>query len=93
MNAKESLKRIRQETCPATYMPDFDKEECCKTIEKALAVLDFFEGLDIDVEKHENELGEMVYLLTLTSDLKWYKISFDLKNEETYNLLEEWLDR
>ena len=32
----EALKRIRQETCPATICPDFDKEECCNIIEKEL---------------------------------------------------------
>lgn len=35
----EALKRIRQETCPATYMQDFDKNECCDTIEQALLEL------------------------------------------------------
>ncbi len=33
---KEALKRLRQETCPATYMPDFDKEKCLQVIEKAI---------------------------------------------------------
>ena len=32
----EALKRLRQETCPATYMADFDKNECCDVIEQAL---------------------------------------------------------
>jgi hypothetical protein len=35
----EALKRIRQETCPATYMQDFDKEECCNIIEQSLLEL------------------------------------------------------
>ena len=39
MNEFEALKRLRQETCPATYMPDFNKEECCDVIEKALLEL------------------------------------------------------
>ena len=39
MTPNEALKRIRQETCPATYMQDFDKEECCNIIEKALLEL------------------------------------------------------
>ena len=39
MNEFEALKRLRQETCPATYNPDFDKEECCDVIEKALLEL------------------------------------------------------
>lgn len=32
----EALKRIRQETCPATYMQDFDKNECCDIIAQDL---------------------------------------------------------
>lgn len=36
----EALKRIRQETCPATYMDDFDKNECCDVIEQALLRLE-----------------------------------------------------
>ena len=29
----QAIKRIRQETCPATYMADFDKEACLQVIE------------------------------------------------------------
>lgn len=36
----EALKRIRQETAPATYNPDFDKKECCDVIEQALQRLE-----------------------------------------------------
>ncbi len=36
----EALKRIRQETCPATYMADFDKNECCDVIEQSLQRLE-----------------------------------------------------
>ena len=36
----KALKRIRQETCPATICPDFDKEECCNIIEKELRVFE-----------------------------------------------------
>lgn len=38
----QALKRIRQETCPATVCSDFDKEECCNTIEKGIKALYFF---------------------------------------------------
>ena len=38
--ALEALKRIRQETCPATYMADFDKNECCDVIEQSLQRLE-----------------------------------------------------
>jgi len=34
MNFNEAVKRLRQETCPNTYNPDFDKEECLGTIEE-----------------------------------------------------------
>ena len=34
MNFDEAVKGLRQETCPNTYNPDFDKEECLETIEE-----------------------------------------------------------
>ena len=40
----EALKRIRQETCPATYMADFDKNQCCDDIEKELKRLEKIEN-------------------------------------------------
>lgn len=36
----QALKRLRQETIPATYMQDFDKDECCDIIEQALKRLE-----------------------------------------------------
>ena len=55
----KSLKRIRQETCPATYMNDFDKNQCCDDIEKELKALEIIKDKQIDVAylKHifENE--------------------------------------
>ena len=36
MDALEVLKRIKQETAPNTYNPDFDKNECCDIIENEL---------------------------------------------------------
>ena len=39
MTVEEAIKRIRQETCAATYMPDFDKEACLKRIEVELEAL------------------------------------------------------
>lgn len=38
--ALEALKRLEQETCPATYMPDFDKLECVRVVREALTSLD-----------------------------------------------------
>ena len=43
MTPKEALKRLRQETCPATICPDFDKEECLNVIEKALEKSEIYE--------------------------------------------------
>lgn len=40
MKPCEALKRIRQETCSATYMPDFDKNECCDILEKACKTIE-----------------------------------------------------
>ena len=45
MTSKEALRRLWQETAPATYMPDFDKKECCDVIEKDLDALNRAEGL------------------------------------------------
>jgi hypothetical protein len=36
MTSKEALKRLKQETAPATYMADFDKEKCIEIIKKDL---------------------------------------------------------
>ena len=36
MELNEAIKRIEQETCPATHIPDFDKEECLKVIEDSI---------------------------------------------------------
>ena len=40
MKAKEAIKRLRQETAPATYMPDFDKEECLQVVEARMDELE-----------------------------------------------------
>ena len=40
MTSKEAIKRLRQETAPATYMPDFDKEECLQVVEARMDELE-----------------------------------------------------
>jgi len=40
MKSRVALKRLWQETAPATYMKDFDKRECCNAIEKDIEVLE-----------------------------------------------------
>lgn len=52
MKFKEAIKRIRQETAPATYMPDFDKEECLKIIEEE------YENLRLRNRKLEGEIAK-----------------------------------
>ena len=83
----KALKRIRQETCPVTYMPDFDKEECCKIIEKELKTLEI-------IKEHKNK-GHLFWIMEeyptwedylehcKKSDLNPY-----IQNEE-YDLLKE----
>lgn len=56
MTAKEALKRLKQETAPATYMPDFDKDKCIEIINQE------FERLEA-LEKENQELKELVEFL------------------------------
>lgn len=44
MNSKEALKRLKQETAPATYMVDFDKDECIEVIRKDLEILEKYKS-------------------------------------------------
>lgn len=44
----EALKRLRQETCPATYMPDFDKDKCCDIIQTMIEVFDIMLKKHVD---------------------------------------------
>ena len=75
MTSKEAVKRLWQETAPATYMKDFDKKECCDVIEKDLEILDIFKDkLNIVLEDD--------YLSCYGGD----KIT-----EEEYEKVKEWL--
>ena len=63
----EALKRIRQETCPATYMADFDKNECCDVIEQALQRLEAIDNANPsealeDLEALEQDIKDRVIL-------------------------------
>ena len=51
MKVKEAIKRLRQETAPATYMPDFDKEECLQVVEEAIKLYQAY------LIKWDEELG------------------------------------
>lgn len=81
----ELLKRIRQETCPATICPDFDKEECCISIEKELRAITFIlENTIIELGFDEEEDAHYV-------EINGGKI---ICTEEEYELwkgiIEEW---
>ena len=43
LHHREALKRLKQETAPATYMPDFDKDKCIEIINQDLDRLDQLE--------------------------------------------------
>ena len=53
--AQAALKRIKQETCPCTICPDFDKEECLEIIEKALLVGELYESFYVSNVSKEME--------------------------------------
>lgn len=69
----EALKRIRQETCPATYMADFDKNECCDVIEQALLELKSIkEANPSEALKCLEQLAEMADKCWVSCDVyKW----------------------
>ena len=88
MKGLEALKRIRQETCPATYMQDFDKEECCQTIEKELKAF--------AIIKHRNISIELLKRAMKRETLNWYNSLCLYPNDkllqEEYDLLKEILN-
>ena len=57
MTSKEALKRLKQETSPATYMNDFDKDECIEIIKQDLKRL---EKLEEENEKLKVENDELL---------------------------------
>ena len=64
MTFEEAIKSLRQETAPATYCPDFDKEECLKVIEKERDK--YKKAFEIVKEKLDFGLGELGYTKMLT---------------------------
>lgn len=82
----DALKRIRQETCPATIIPDFDKEECCKIIEKELKALEIMKdtlGIFLYETTEDNKLGETHYYIDIA-----HCCSYQIAKEQ-YDLLKE----
>lgn len=56
MKINEAIKRIRQETAPCTYMPDFDKEKCLGVIERHIELLKkITKQLKIELDPEETD--------------------------------------
>ena len=68
MTAEEAIKRLRQETCPATYNKDFDKEECLKTIEAELEKLKRPKTVQEVVDSMTKEQKQFLYDLVKRED-------------------------
>lgn len=93
----EALKRIRQETCPATYMQDFDKTECCDIIERALKRLERYDeilnkyGFGIgNVEIHFRSIEEA---FKTNSRLTTWSGKTVIELNERLEMLERYLDK
>ena len=95
-----ALKRIRQETCPATYNPDFDKEECCNIIEAELIrlemqekVLKIVEEKHIDIRMFRECARGSSYEEYKEAWERWHPSAFKFKDKlltpEEYELLKE----
>ena len=85
MTSKEALKRLWQETAPATYMKDFDKKECCDAIERDLEVLDILKRIVkiVDYSKQPTtSLDDQLFILS----------GGEIKNVEDYDKIKEWLE-
>lgn len=91
MTSKEAIKRLRQETCPCTYISDFDKEECLKIIEKDLEVLKIFKKhLKFKIsDKSANGGSYIIFIDDFDDDYDY--MCFAILEEEK-DLLEEWLE-
>lgn len=92
MTSKEALKRLWQETAPATYMKDFDKKECCDAIERDLEVLQQIKvKIDEEIKKQEKVIIEYDNYAWKTQQLNTdFLIAVRIKN--TLEKLKELLD-
>lgn len=92
MTSKEALKRLWQETCPATYMKDFNKKECCDAIERDLEKLaQALKILDIFKRKLVIEIGKDLVNLKEDKEQK-YDYTCIIVNQQERELLKEWLE-
>lgn len=100
MTSKEALKRLWQETAPATYMKDFDKKECCDVIERdleklarALKILDVFKReifIDTEVQHTFSNDKKMIFIKESEEENKDI-VSMQVSEEERL-LIKEWLN-
>ena len=82
---REALKRLKQETVPATYNADADtfKDECLATLEAAIDILELIKPLCKIVE---TPVRKDRYLIINGV------VVYTFKTIEQYNLFKEWLE-
>lgn len=85
MTSKEAIKRLRQETCPATYCPDFDKEECLQVIEKELKAFEILKE-EFSIEAYESALNHKV--ISIYSDFDKYAV-VKVVSQEKHDLIKK----
>lgn len=86
MTSKEALKRLWQETAPATYMKDFDKKKCCDIIEKDLEALEVLKKYVQTATLMDNDT--MVFRIDaifMWDDADYKKIKRWMENDRTGN--------
>ena len=90
MNCEEALKRLKQETCPCTYNPDFDKNECLEVIKKTLEEQkneliklreerQFYRNSGINKSQEIKEIVEFVNFIVENSKIFVDKIGYQLE--------------
>lgn len=90
MTPSEALKRLRQETCPATYNPGFDKEECLEVIEKALLELQAIkEAKPSEAINSLNKLWNTFISSTRTSEKYVEENPFVIRHIKDYDTIKQ----
>lgn len=88
MTPSEALKRLDQETCPATICPDFDKQECISTLKEAIdCLMIYIKNTTIDCIQPIVEQAYVVSIRSkITKQVEYEKIIKFLKkyNKEEY---------
>lgn len=80
MDSRTALKRMWQETAPATYMKDFNKKECCDAIEKDLEILFILKNqLELRIKKVGNDYKIDGYVCIISPDAETEKDLLKLK--------------